>query len=95
LISKCFFYHENRCLCFFRIQSVATIQIGKQKLVFKIFELIENIQQTPFSGIGKPEALKGNLSGFWSRRINQEHRLVYKITDEHINIYSCFGHYTE
>ncbi len=70
-------------------------KFGNQKLVFKIFDLIENIQQTPFAGIGKPEALKGEMSGFWSRRIDNEHRLVYKITDEHIHILSCFGHYSD
>lgn len=77
------------------IHQLQQFKSGNQKLVFKIFELIENIQQTPFTGIGKPEALKGNLSGFWSRRINQEHRLVYKVSEEHIFIYSCLGHYSE
>ncbi|HOZ84308.1 MAG TPA: Txe/YoeB family addiction module toxin [Niabella sp.] len=77
------------------IQQLQQFKSGNQKLVFKIFKLIENIQQTPFSGIGKPEALKGNLSGFWSRRINHEHRLVYKVSEEYIFIYSCLGHYSE
>ena len=63
------------------------------KLLKKIFELMNNIQQTPFEGIGKPEALKGDLKGFWSRRINEEHRLVYKITNEYIIVISCRSHY--
>ena len=66
---------------------------GNQKLAFKVFELISDIQKTPFSGIGKPEPLKGNFSGFWSRRISEEHRLIYKVTDEMIEIYACYGHY--
>ena len=64
-----------------------------QKLAFKVFELISDIQNNPFKGLGKPEPLKGNYSGFWSRRINNEHRLIYSVTNELINIFSCFGHY--
>ena len=59
----------------------------------KINELIKDISANPFDGIGKPEALKGNLSGFYSRRINHEHRLVYDIKDDKIYIISCKGHY--
>lgn len=61
--------------------------------VEKIFQLIEDIQRNPFQGLGKPEPLKGNLSGYWSRRISEEHRLVYKITADAIEIISCSGHY--
>ena len=64
-----------------------------QKLAFKVFELITDIQNDPFKGLGKPEPLKENYSGFWSRRINNEHRLIYSVTNELINIFSCFGHY--
>ena len=49
----------------------------------------------PFDGIGKPEALKGNLSGFWSRRINEEHRIVYAVADDAVIIISCKGHYED
>jgi toxin YoeB len=63
------------------------------KLIFKVWELIFDTEKTPFSGIGKPEALKGNLSGFWSRRIDQEHRLIYKVDDEILELISCYGHY--
>lgn len=59
----------------------------------KINELIKDISRNPFDGIGKPEALKGNLSGFYSRRINHEHRLVYTVKDDTIYIISCKGHY--
>jgi toxin YoeB len=51
------------------------------------------VRRTPFEGIGKPEALKGNLSGYWSRRINDEHRLVYEVTDEDIIIHAVRDHY--
>lgn len=59
----------------------------------KINELIKDISRNPFDGIGKPEALKGNLSGFYSRRINHEHRLVYAVKDDTIYIISYKGHY--
>ncbi|PJA07224.1 MAG: Txe/YoeB family addiction module toxin [Flavobacteriales bacterium CG_4_10_14_0_2_um_filter_32_8] len=67
-------------------------QVDK-KTVKKINELIKAIQRTPFEGIGKPEALKENLSGWWSRRINLEDRLVYKIENEKIIILQCRKHY--
>lgn len=55
--------------------------------------LIREIQRSPFDGIGKAEPLKGNLSGFWSRRINEEHRIVYAVEDDSVVIISCRGHY--
>ena len=61
--------------------------------ITKIKALIENIKQTPFLGIGKPEPLKGNLSGYWSRRISQEHRLVYKVSANDLTIIQCRFHY--
>jgi toxin YoeB len=64
-----------------------------RNILAKIFELITDIQRNPFSGIGKPEPLKHKLKGLWSRRINKEHRLIYKITDEEIVIVSCRFHY--
>jgi toxin YoeB len=65
------------------------------KSVFKrIYEVIRDIRRHPFEGIGKPEPLKGNLSGYWSRRITDEHRLVYKIdANGDILIISVKGHY--
>ena len=59
----------------------------------KIILLIKEIKRTPFEGSGMPEALKHQFSGYWSRRINLEHRLVYKILEEEILIISCKGHY--
>lgn len=59
----------------------------------RINALVRDMQREPFSGIGKPEPLKGNLRGFWSRRINDEHRIVYAVEDELIVIIACKGHY--
>lgn len=61
----------------------------------KIIKLISSIEEDPYLGIGKPEQLKHNLSGFWSRRINKEHRLVYKVNEEEnrIEILTLKGHY--
>ncbi len=67
-------------------------QVDK-KMLKKINELIKAIQRTPFEGIGKPEALKENLSGWWSRRINLEDRLVYKVEHDRIVILQCRKHY--
>jgi toxin YoeB len=63
------------------------------KIAIKIVALITSISETPFSGIGKPEPLKFDLKGKWSRRISQEHRLVYEVTDQEIKILSCKFHY--
>jgi len=60
----------------------------------KILELLREISKTPFEGKGKPEPLKHGLKGFWSRRITQEHRLIYRVTDDAVSIVSCKGHYT-
>ena len=66
----------------------------KDKSIFrKINDLIKDILRTGYFGIGKPEPLKDNLSGLWSRRITDKHRLIYKIVDEYVYIYSCSGHY--
>ena len=61
----------------------------------KICELIKDISREPFSGLGKPEPLKGNLRGYWSRRINDKHRLVYKVSLDSITIAYCKGHYAD
>ena len=63
------------------------------KIVTRIDKLITDIQTHPFTGIGKPEPLRFNKSGYWSRRITQEHRLVYKIANEKIYIVQCRYHY--
>jgi len=64
-----------------------------KKILRKINELIKDIRRTPFEGIGKPEPLKYDLSGLWSRRINREHRLVYKVESKELFIYSCKFYY--
>jgi toxin YoeB len=64
-----------------------------KKIVKKINELIKDISRTPFSGIGKPEALKYKYKGFWSRRIDHEHRLIYQVKDDEIKIAKCRHHY--
>ncbi|MCP5497202.1 MAG: Txe/YoeB family addiction module toxin [Leptospiraceae bacterium] len=65
-----------------------------KKIALKILELIQEIQRTPYKGKGKPEALKHEYSGYWSRRINLEHRLIYKVTEEEILIIACKYHYS-
>jgi toxin YoeB len=64
-----------------------------KKTVKKINELLKDASRTPFEGKGKPEPLKHNLAGFWSRRITAEHRLVYAVTEEALLIASCRYHY--
>jgi toxin YoeB len=66
-----------------------------KKMLKKINLLIKDTLRDPFDGIGKPEALKENLSGLWSRRINDEHRLVYVVEESSILIFSCKGHYDD
>ncbi len=63
------------------------------QIIERIKILIRDIDRDPFKGLGKPEPLKGNWSGYWSRRIDHEHRLVYKVTSEQIVIAKCKGHY--
>ena len=64
-----------------------------KKMLNKVNELIKSCERTPFSGIGKPEPLKENLKGFWSRRIDNTHRLVYKVEEETLIISQCRFHY--
>ena len=66
-----------------------------KKLLKRLNALIKEIQRTPFDGTGKPEPLRANLSGYWSRRVSIEHRLVYKVTEEEIVIVACRFHYRE
>ncbi|WP_114192351.1 Txe/YoeB family addiction module toxin [Edaphovirga cremea] len=64
-----------------------------KKILKRINELVKDIQRTPFEGKGKPEPLKHNLAGFWSRRITEEHRLVYEISGDNVLIAACRYHY--
>jgi toxin YoeB len=59
----------------------------------RIISLIKDVQRDPFTGIGKPEPLRHELKGSWSRRIDQEHRLIYQVTEEKIRILACRYHY--
>jgi toxin YoeB len=63
------------------------------KIASRIIILITAISESPFSGIGKPEPLKHSLQGKWSRRITQQHQLIYEVTNDSINIISCRFHY--
>ena len=67
--------------------------VNDKKIYQKIIVLIKDIDRNSFVGIGKPEALKHDLSEYWSRRITDEHRLIYKVTDIAIIIASCKYHY--
>lgn len=70
--------------------------LQKDRAVFdKITRLIEEAGRTPFRGTGKPEPLKGSLGGCWSRRITDEHRLIYRVKDHALEILSCMGHYED
>jgi len=68
-------------------------QKADKKMVKRINDLIKSTMRTPFEGIGKPEALKGDLHGYWSRRITTEHRLVYKYAEKNLMIAACRYHY--
>ena len=64
-----------------------------KKTLKRINKLIDDSKRSPFEGIGKPEPLKENLSGFWSRRIDETNRLVYAVSDSYLTIISCRYHY--
>lgn len=68
-------------------------QVQDKKILKKINRLIKEIQREPFEGIGEPEPLKYNWSGYWSRRITIEHRLIYKVLDNTLMIAQCRYHY--
>ncbi len=63
------------------------------KQVRKIASLVRDIQRTPFEGLGKPEPLRHDLAGYWSRRIDQEHRLVYAVEGDTLTVVQCRFHY--
>lgn len=69
------------------------LKSGQVSLVKKIEKLLISIQQSPFTGIGKPEPLKYEFAGKWSRRIDDRHRIIYEVIDNSIIIYSLKGHY--
>lgn len=70
-------------------------QSQDKKTLKRINALVKDIERDNFAGIGKPEPLKGELNGFWSRRIDDVHRLVYRINGDVLEILSCKGHYED
>jgi toxin YoeB len=68
-------------------------QARDAKILARLNTLIKEASRTPFAGIGKPEPLRGELSGWWSRRITQEHRLVYRAEKDELQIAQCRFHY--
>lgn len=68
-------------------------QQNDPKLLLRLNTMIRECQRTPFAGIGKPEPLRGQLSGWWSRRLTQEHRLVYRWKDDSLLVAQCRYHY--
>lgn len=66
-----------------------------KKILKRINQLVRDINRDPFDGIGKPEPLRGNLTGFWSRRIDEGNRIVYAVEDQVVLIFSCRGHYDD
>lgn len=70
-------------------------QTQDKKTLKRVNQLLQDIDRNGYSGIGKPEPLKGDLSGFWSRRIDDTNRLVYRLSDDLIEILQCKGHYND
>ena len=69
--------------------------VDNKRMALKVMDIVTDIERNPTEGIGKPEPLKHNLTNLWSRRIDQEHRLIYEIDEENevLTFISCFGHY--
>ncbi len=70
-------------------------QTQDKKTIKRINALLQDISRNNNQGLGKPEPLKGELNGFWSRRIDETNRLVYRLRNENIEILSCKGHYDD
>ena len=68
-------------------------QAGDRQILKKLHALIKECQRTPFEGTGNPEPLKHEFAGWWSRRIDKEHRLVYRVKDDNLEIVQCRYHY--
>jgi len=66
---------------------------GNKTILNKLFVLLDELTEHPFTGTGYPEQLKYNLAGLWSRRINREHRLVYEVVNDSVLVHSAKGHY--
>ena len=70
-------------------------QTQDKKTLKRINQLLQDIERNGYNGIGKPEPLRGDLRGFWSRRIDDEHRIVYRVTEDRVEIIQCRGHYDD
>ena len=70
-------------------------QLQDRKTLKRINSILKDISRNPYEGIGKPEGLKGNLSGYWSLRIDDKNRLVYRVKNEQIEVYQCKNHYED
>ena len=70
-------------------------QRESRSMLKRINALIRDIERSPFEGIGKPELLKGNLAGWWSRRIDSANRIVYRVSQEELELLQCGGHYRD
>ena len=70
-------------------------QTQDKKTLRRINLLLKEITRTPYEGIGKPEPLRETLSGYWSRRIDEKNRLVYRVCENQIEVYQCKGHYDD
>lgn len=69
--------------------------MNDRKLLVKCLRLFEECRRTPFEGTGKPEPLRGDKGGLWSRRLTDEHRMVYQVTAEFVIVHSLYGHYND
>lgn len=79
-------------------EDIEKLKKEDKKLAAKVWELIADIlknTKTPLSGLGKPEALKNYLAGFYSRRITDKHRIIYRFSDGILELVSCYGHYDD
>ena len=70
-------------------------QTQDKKTLRKLNQLITDIERSGYNGIGKPEPLRGDLSGWWSRQIDDKNRIVYRMTEDHVEISQCKGHYDD
>ena len=76
-------------------KDVALLKKEDKLLLVKLMDLLMDILQNPYQGIGHPEPLKGNLTGFWSRQISKKHRVIYQVDEEVVLVVGCYGHYGE
>lgn len=76
-------------------EEFAAWAVEDKKVYAKLVRLIKDVDRSPFTGLGKPEPLRYEMQGYWSRRITDEHRLVYRVTDEEIFIVACKFHYDD